>query len=118
MAMCSATRRDGQRCTARALPGGRQCFAHDPAYAERRKAASATGGRNKATSVRVARRLPRDVRDVLDTLLTVLAELHDGSLEPRIGSAMAGVSSTILKAYEVANLEERLARLEEKLHDR
>jgi hypothetical protein len=116
MALCSATRRDGQRCTAQALPGGQHCFAHSPELAERRKAASASGGRNKATSVRVARRMPANLRDVLDTLMTVLAELHDGSLEPRVGSAMGSVAGTIIKLYEVSDFEARLSALEANNH--
>jgi hypothetical protein len=112
MAVCSATRRDGKPCTAPSLPQSTFCFAHSPELAERRKAASATGGRNKATSVRVARHMSRDLRDVLDTLMTVLGELHDGSLEPRVGSAMGSVASTIVKLYEVSDFETRLAALE------
>jgi hypothetical protein len=61
---------------------------------------------------RVARRMPRDLRDVLDTLMTVFAELHDGSLEPRVGSAMGSVAGTVIKLYEVSDFEARLAALE------
>jgi hypothetical protein len=108
---CRGTRRDGQPCSTKALPSG-WCFAHDPALDAKRREASATGGKNKATAVRVARQMPRDLRDVLDTLMTVLAELHDGSLEPRVGSAMGSVAGTIIKLYEVSDFETRLAALE------
>ena len=36
---CAATRKDGRRCAAPAIPGGPFCFAHAPELAEERLAA-------------------------------------------------------------------------------
>jgi hypothetical protein len=48
----------------------------------------------------------------MDKLYTALENLENGSLEPRIATAMASVSAAILRAYESAELEDRLEALE------
>lgn len=108
--MCQATRADGRPCTARALESG-CCFAHDPALQERRRAAYAQGGRNKATIARAQRAMPPTLRPVLDHLYTALEEVHAGTLEPRQASALASLAGAIAKLHEVAELDARLEAL-------
>lgn len=115
MTTCQATRADGQPCTVRALESG-WCFAHDPGLHDKRRAAYAQGGRNRATMARVQRMMPATLRPVLDRLIAALEEAHDGSLDSRQASAMASLASAIGRLYEVAQLEERLQKLEESEH--
>src|SRR5207248_2318809 len=119
--MCSATRRDGQQCTTRALASG-FCFSHDPAGAKRRKEASARGGRNKATVIRIAKGLPPELRDVQERLLGLLDRVEVGEVAARTASAIAAVAGRVLDlsrfAVETAErkeLEERIDLLEEHL---
>jgi Family of unknown function (DUF5763) len=99
MTTCSATRKDGATCTTPARNSG-YCFAHDPALAEKRRAAYRSGGRNKSTSKRLDRLTPASLRPVLSKLYAALDGLEDGSVEPRVGTAMASVASVIVRVHE------------------
>jgi len=114
--ICRATRADGQPCSVRALADG-YCFAHSPATAAKRRAAYASGGRNKSTPLRLAKLVPATLRPVLDSLLRAVDEVHAGTLDPRQASAMASLASAAGRLYETASLEERLMALEEQ-HER
>jgi len=115
-AICRATRADGQPCTVRALADG-YCFAHSPSTAAKRRAAYATGGRNKSTPTRLGKLMPASLKPVLQKLMDGLDEVHDGTLDPRQASAMASLASAIGRLYEVAELEQRLERLEGQQHE-
>ena len=108
---CSATRADGQPCQGKAGAGG-FCFAHDPALREKRRAAYATGGRNKATPRRLDKLMPASLRPVLDHLYAALEETHAGELDARQASAMASLAGAIAKLFESTELESRLQALE------
>ncbi len=112
---CGATRADGQPCQGKAGAGG-FCFAHDPALRSKRRAAYATGGRNKATTARVTKLVPSTLKPVLEQLMSALEEVHAGDLDPRQAGAMASLASAIGRLYETAQLEERLQKLEEGRH--
>ena len=110
---CTATRRDGQPCAARALPGHSRCWGHDPDLAEQRRLKSAAGGHNKATSKRLGKRMPATLRPVLDTLYGALAGLEEGTTDPKTATAMASVAGAIMRLYEGSEMESRLAVLEQ-----
>jgi hypothetical protein len=112
MDTCGASRRDGSPCTARALPGRSRCFAHDPDLAGKRRAANAEGGRNKATARRLDKLTPASLRPLLDKYIGAVDAVEAGELEPKQAAAMAALVGVILKFYEVAEVEARLAALE------
>ncbi len=51
---------------------------------------------------------------MLTRLLDALAEVHEGQLDARQATAMASLANAIGRLYEVAELEQRLAVLEER----
>lgn len=116
MSTCTATRRNGTPCQGHAR-GGEYCFAHDPALQEKRRAGSAAGGRNRATAQRIDRLTPAGLRPVLDKLFAALDGLEDGSVDPKVGAAMASVSSAIVRVYETTELAARLKSLEDVQRD-
>ena len=113
---CTATRKDGRRCAAPAIPGGACCFAHAPELAEERRAARARGGRNRARAVRLDRLLPASLKPLLGQLLAAVEEVRgdeDGvGLTPAQAGAMAALAGAIVKVYGVGVIEERVAALE------
>ena len=113
MKTCTATRRDGQPCTARAHEDGR-CFAHSPALQGKRAAASAAGGRNKATGRRLEKMMPVTLRPVLTTLYETLAGLQAGVIEPRTATAIATVAGALVRVFEVSELEASLQETQRK----
>lgn len=113
--LCSATRRDGSPCRGPVLGDASECWAHDPKQAERRTEARKRGGQNRATASRAQRLLPRDMRPALALLFQALEEVHRGELDPRQAGAMAAVAGAIVKIYQIAEIEPRLAALEQAL---
>jgi len=114
---CRATTKDGRRCRGAARASG-YCFAHDPDLQQSRQDGQARGGQNKSTVARVTKLMPTSLKPVLTKLMSALDEVHDGSLDPRQGSTMASIASSIGRLYEVAELEQRLERLEAQQHER
>ena len=121
---CRGTRRDGSPCQApaTAVSAAGWCWAHDPANADARREAQAKGGRHKATTARLDRLVPATLRPVLATLLDALDEVRgeDGqppSLSPQQAQAMAALARAAVAVYQVAEIEPRLAKLEEAAQD-
>lgn len=104
---CRSTRKDGQPCRAYAQGDG-LCVGHSPGAMEARR----RGGRNSSKKARADKLLPLRLRPVLDRLETALAEVHEGTLDPRYGGSMASLANAIVKLYESGILEERLTDLE------
>jgi Family of unknown function (DUF5763) len=115
---CTATRRDGQPCTAGARPSG-YCFFHDPAMAEARAHGRHVGGINRRNMLRLKAAVPPDampakLREVLNHLIGALDETYDGQLEPQVARAMATLSGAIVRLYEFGELAVRVQALEER----
>ena len=110
--VCAATRKDGRPCTARALPGGDYCFAHDPARQGALRASRERGGRSKAAAARAEKLVPAILRPVLDTLLGAVDEVKTGAITTQQAGALSSLAGAIVKVYQVGTLEERIAALE------
>jgi general stress protein YciG len=101
----ASTRKDGGHCQAPALPKRPYCFAHDPERAEARAEARRRGGEHSAKIVRLRGLVPPRLLPVYDRLEGALAEVHDGTLDPRQASAMAALAramTTVLTAGELS----------------
>ena len=116
---CEATKANGEPCGAFAVRGSRFCFAHCPERAQERRAAQSRGGRARH------RRVLQDgdqadpvhletVADVVAVLESALGELV--SLEPSVAKARAVgyLCGQALAAFQVGEIENRLAELEAK----
>ena len=120
---CRATNKQGQPCGAFALAGSDFCFHHDPDKAVERKAARAKGGRARhgrkiATGgndepVEIA--TASDVVELLTRTINDCLILENSIQRARAIGYLAGV---IVKALEIAELEERVAALEAALKTR
>lgn len=109
---CTGTRQDGSRCTSTIVLDSGRCFAHDENRRADRAAASAKGGKGKATAARLQRLVPNDLRPSLALLLQALEEVHSGMLDPRAAGAMAALAGAVARLYQTGELEQRLRDLE------
>jgi hypothetical protein len=120
---CLATTAAGTPCRAAPGPSG-YCYMHDPERAAERQEARASGGA-KAGITKAARALAADrpafkvdgPGDIVDMLKAVANEVYDTPTTARFdvskkARAIATVLSVLLKAYELTDLEARLAVLE------
>jgi len=58
---------------------------------------------------------PAEVRNMLSQ---AMADVRAGKLDPKIANSMTLIANALLKALELADLEERIARLKEELQGR
>jgi hypothetical protein len=107
---CTAIKKDGTRCTARAVFNG-LCVGHLPNAKENQ----AKGGKASSTKARADKKLPVRIRQIVILLEKALVEVYQGRLSARQASAMASLGGAICKAYEQGVLEERLELLEKKV---
>ena len=87
MAVCSATKRNGEPCT---LPAHGQhgfCWAHSPETAEKRKRIASRGGKGKAA---------RRVAVLWDEVRDVIGGVEAGTLEPPQGNTMLRGYNTLI----------------------
>jgi len=113
--LCGATTLDGKPCSSKAQEGSRFCFSHDPAKSEERRAAQSKGGkanRLKTLGPDVPDLKVQDSQDIKKLLSQTIDQVRKGQIDPRVGYAIAYLSSLMLKASEKSELEARLAELE------
>ena len=99
MAACQGTKRDGEPCTASAMPGSRYCWHHDPDHAEERRrnaSRAATLGNSKVGAEIRSTRLM--VRELLEVTLS-------GDLDPAIRKRLAEVVQLVQSYCRLAELE-------------
>jgi len=112
---CTQVKADGTRCRANAITGSNYCFAHDPARAEERQAARQAGGRVGKTKV-LSPETPdaplSKATDVVALLGETINQVRRGEVDPKVSNAVGYLSSVLLRALEVGDLEQRLADLE------
>ena len=112
LAQCKATRSSGEPCKAKPHKGG-LCFFHfDP-----KKAAELgrKGGRRNRRTPEEPRQpvaTPESAVDVKQMLAESMAEVRTGRMDPKLGTTLAYMGVSLLKAIEVADIDVRLKKLE------
>ena len=112
---CQAKTKAGRPCAAPVLSGSAFCSLHaDP---ERAAALGRKGGaRNRKVydgdvhNVSV----PESAGDVKRMLAETMAEIRAGRMDPKLGSTLGYLGTALLRAFEVADFEQRLERLEQR----
>lgn len=105
---CAALKSSGVQCTAKAVSNG-LCIGHLPGATEARK----RGGKATSREARADRLLPTRLKPIAELLEVAFREVHAGTLDPKVGSAMAALSGALVRVIVSGELEERLRRLEE-----
>jgi hypothetical protein len=55
---------------------------------------------------------PQTASDVKNLLAEVMAEIRAGKTDPKLGTTLGYLGTSLLKAIETSDIEQRLARLE------
>ena len=114
---CHGTNKRGESCGARPIKGRPWCLKHDPGLENQRREWNREGGHRSSNASRAAKRIPADIRAVLDDLYETLAELRSGTLPKGRATEVAAVAGAIVRVYEVASVESRLDRIETLLEE-
>ncbi len=115
--LCTATKADGTACGSFAIPTYGTCFYHTPELQEKAAANRIKGGTNHGNSSRAQRLIPGVLKDTQDLLVKALKAVHDGTMDPKIGTAMATISNALVRIHEVGELATRLADVEARLKE-
>jgi hypothetical protein len=116
---CSAKNRNGQRCGAWAVTGETQCALHsDPECAARmgakhgRKAVLPINAQGPTVESEKAVDIPKTANQVRDVLAETIVQIRGRKVDTRTANALAYVATSLLRAIEVSELENRLNVLE------
>jgi general stress protein YciG len=112
---CQARTKAGRECAAPAVRGGALCAIHsDPNRAA--ELGRKGGARNRKVydgdvgNVSV----PESAGDVKRMLAETMADIRAERMDPKLGSTIGYLGIAVLRAFEVAEFEQRLERLEQR----
>lgn len=112
---CNFIKADGERCQAHAMKGSEFCFLHNPAVPDEvKQRAWQEGGKNRVLAVR-GQLPPIEINrpeDAVSVLTDTIKRVREGSLDIRVANCLGVLCGHLLKAYEVTNLDNRLALFE------
>jgi hypothetical protein len=113
---CVFTKPNGEKCKSFAMKNSSYCWTHSPEISVfEKKLGASKGGRNRVPylPVRYPEIIIKNSRDVPPVLVDTLYRLRRGEMDIRLGTAIGYIANVLLKAYEVADLEVRIEKLEQ-----
>jgi hypothetical protein len=112
---CNATKPDGSNCQAASLSDSGFCYFHDPAQAQKRKAAQAEGGRQQRMKTLDVTEPDVNVEDCGDAIALIsetINQVRKGKIDPRVANSVGFLANILIKAVERNKLEARIEHLE------
>jgi hypothetical protein len=114
---CSATRKDGRRCEAAALPGDVHCFAHSERTKQARDQARRNGGKSRMKAAAVLPTAPdvviTDIASVTRFLTETASQARRGDIDVKLANCLGYLAGQMLKSLQQGEIEMRLQTLEE-----
>lgn len=117
---CQATNTAGEPCQAQPVRPSGFCYWHDASLAEERAANNRRGGKNRSARARARKLLDGEMtsmRDVRDMLMLAIVEVRDGTMDPKVGTAMATAARAICAVAVSADFEVQLDELRRQLNE-
>jgi general stress protein YciG len=112
---CQAKTKAGRQCAAPAVRGSVLCALHsDPKRAAELGRKGGARKRKVYTSDVRNVSVPESAGDVKRMLAETMADIRGGRMDPKLGSTLGYLGMGLLRAFEVADFEQRLERLEER----
>jgi general stress protein YciG len=112
---CQAKTKAGRHCAAPAVRGKNYCSLHaDPDRAA--ELGRKGGARNRKMYNDGARNVavPESASDVKRMLAETMADVRAEKMDPKLGTTLGYLGTALLRAFEVADFEERVEKLEHK----
>ena|SRR5215471_5882526 len=110
---CKAMTKAGSSCAAPAIRGGEFCSLHsDPGRAAQLGRKGGMGKRHVYENNGKEVAVPQTASDVKNLLAETMAEIRSGKVDPKLGTTLGYLGTSLLKAIETSDIERRLARLE------
>lgn len=112
---CIFKKSNGDRCKSNAMKNSKYCWTHSPEISiHEKKLGSSKGGKNKfgLTPVNLPQIIINDTRDIPPLLVDTIQHLRKGEIDVRLGTVVGYLSNILLKSYEVADIENRMEKIE------
>ena len=110
---CQAKTKAGRPCAAPAVRGGIYCALHaDPERAAQLGRKGGTKSRRVYEPNEWEGSPPQNACDVKNFLAEVIAEIRAGRMDPKLGTTLGYLGTSLLKAIETSDIEVRLEKLE------
>ncbi len=120
LATCKAKNKDGTPCSAAVARDG-YCVWHAPGLAEQRQEWRAKGGQQRSNKARARKALPAELMNMAEVqsyLGITLRGVLSGKIEPGVGNSVANPTRAFKDVAGAAELEERIAELEQRINAR
>src|SRR5271166_2320223 len=112
---CQAKTKAGRQCAAPPVRGKNYCSLHaDPDRAAELGRKGGVCNRKVYESEVRGVSAPESAGDVKRMLAETMAEIRAGRMDPKLGSTLGYLGTALLRAFEVAEFEQRLERLEQR----
>lgn len=112
---CKFTKPNGDQCEANAMKDSVLCFTHNPAVAEKKKAAVSKGGKSPRRNHQPIGAIEiNNTKDIVGLIIQTINEVREGTIEVRVANCIFYGTGHLIKAFEIIDLDERITRLEEK----
>lgn len=112
---CHAKTKAGRQCAAPAVRGENYCSLHsDPNRAAELGRKGGAGNRKVYDGEVRNVSVPESAQDVKRILAETMADIRAGRVDSKVGSILGYLSTALLRAFEVADFEQRLERLEQR----
>jgi hypothetical protein len=116
-AVCGGFTRAGEPCNARAAPGRKWCFNHDPDRRDERRRNASRAGKTKPNA---------ELKELRELLKDLTAQVLSGEVRSSVGAVVCQITHARIKLVEIERrlreeeeLAERIAALEAReAHDR
>jgi len=116
---CTFIKEDGLQCQAMAIKESSYCFSHNPDTQEEKHLAVVQGGMaRKNSEVNLPAVELKTPQQVVSLLAETINQVRAGQVPPQIANTVGFLAGHMLKAMEVANLDQRLELVESVLIER
>lgn len=119
--LCKSLTNTGEPCQARSMQGDEYCYLHNPAVSEdeKRDARSRGGKENQITVISPQPPLKlTSAKDAIVLLEETINGVRSGIIDVKIANCLGFLTDKLLKAYEVAELSDKVEIMERFLEKR
>jgi general stress protein YciG len=110
---CKAKTKADRECAAPAIRGGDFCSLHaDPDRAAELGRKGGARNRHIYESNGTDLTPPQTASDVKDLLAEAMAKIRAGKMDAKLGTTLGYLGTSLLKAIEISDMEQRLKKLE------
>lgn len=111
---CKFIKSDDLQCEANATSASEFCFSHNPEMHEAKIEAVTKGGKSPRKNYDPLEPVElKDSKDIVKLASQVINEVRQGAIDIRVANCIFYGTGQLIKAFEIADLEERVTKIEE-----